>query len=103
MIPDRDYYVDKHGKLTDDPSAYAMQVAVRGCTLDERVARRYGITDVLVSTMEPRASRRVSSRNAASVTITRIEDKPEAQPEAITKPQEPAEVVEPKPTAKKEK
>ena len=113
MIPDRDYYADKNGKLTDDPDQYARQIGVKGFELDERVARRYGITDTLVSTGEPHAVRRVTGRNAASVQITKAEEKTEAKP-VETQPQEPAEADEPKaaeetkpeaakPTAKKEK
>jgi len=117
MIPDRDYYADKNGKLTDDPDQYARQIGVRGCQLDERTARRYGITDTLVSTGEPHAVRRVTGRNAASVQIIKAEEKTEAKP-VEPQPQEPAEAEEPKaeepkaekpkteaakPTAKKEK
>ena len=113
MIPDRDYYADKNGKLTDDPDQYARQIGVKGFELDERVARRYGITDTLVSTGEPHAVRRVTGRNAASVQIIKAEEKTEAKP-VETQPQEPAEADEPKaaeetkpeaakPTAKKEK
>ncbi len=92
MIPDRDHYADKHGKLTDDPDQYASQIAVRGCFLDDRVARRFGITDMLVSTAEPNTTRRVSGRSAASLRITKAEEK-----EAPTQdqPQEPAEAAEP--------
>lgn len=104
MVPDRDYYADKHGKLTDDPDQYARQIGVKGFELDERVARRYGITDTLVSTGEPHAVRRVTGRNAASVQITKAEEKTEAKPAETKEPQEPAEADDkPKPTAKKEK
>ena len=93
MIADRDIYADKDGKLTDDPDKYASQVAVKGCHLDERIARRFGIADTLVSTAEPHAVRRVTGRNASSVTITKAEEKA-AQPET-TEPQEPAAADEP--------
>lgn len=59
MIPKKDHYVDKHGKLTDDPSRYAAQIAVAGHHLDDRTAKRYGITDSLVSVDEPGAVRMV--------------------------------------------
>lgn len=91
MIPDRDYYADKHGKLTNDPKQYALQIAVQGFFLDERVARRYGITDTLVSTDEPNALRRVTGRNQSSVTIEKAEDTPEETQE----PQRPAVADEP--------
>lgn len=99
MIADRDIYADKHGNLTDDPTAYAVQVAVKGCHLDERIAQRFGISDTLISTTEPQATRRVTGRNAASVRITKAAETEEKQQE----PQEPADAVEPKPAAKKEK
>jgi hypothetical protein len=101
MIADRDIYADKYGRLTDDPNKYARQIAVKGCQLDERIAQRFGIMDTLVSTTEPQAMRRVTGRNASSVRITKAAET-EAKP-AETLPQEPAEVVETKPTAKKEK
>lgn len=100
MIPNRDYYADKFGKLTEDPNEYARQIAVKGCFLDDRVAKRFGITDVLVSISEPNAVRRVTGRNASSVQITKATETEEITQE----PQEPAEAVETdKPTAKKEK
>lgn len=68
MIPDRDYYADKDGKLTTDASRSAFQVAVKGVFLDERVARRYGITDTLVSIDEP---------NAPLTRVVKIETEPE--------------------------
>lgn len=77
MIPDRDYYADKHGRLTDDPLAYAQQIAIRGCFLDPRVAARYGIINDLIAVNEPAAPRRITSRNQASMKIDRIEDKQE--------------------------
>jgi hypothetical protein len=102
MIPDRDYYVDKNGKLTDDPSQYARQVGVKGFFLDEGTARRFGITDTLVSVDEPAAPRRVTDRNEASVKIVKAEEKEDKPQE----PQEPAAVAEKpvkaaKPAAKK--
>lgn len=107
MIPDRDYYADKDGKLTTDASKAAVQIGVKGCFLDERIARRYGITDTLVPVDEPAAPRRVTGRNESSIKITKVEDKGEK----TQKPQEPAEAAEPKaeeeqaedPAAKKEK
>ena len=94
MIADRDIYADKDGKLTDDPDKYASQVAVKGCHLDERIARRFGIADTLVSTMEPHAVRRVTGRNASSVQITKAAE-PEATPAETPEPQEPAGADEP--------
>ena len=94
MIADRDIYADKTGKLTDDPDKYASQVAVKGCHLDERIARRFGIADTLVSTTEPHAVRRVTGRNASSVQITKAAE-PEATPAETPEPQEPAEADEP--------
>lgn len=96
MIPDRDYYADKNGKLTDDPDQYARQIGVKGCLLDERTARRFGITDTLVSTGEPNAVRRVTGRNAASVQIVTKAEETEAKaedqkPKAEDQPQEPQE------------
>ena len=96
MIPDRDYYADKHGQLTDDPDQYARQIGVKGFELDERVARRYGISDTLVSTGEPHAVRRVTGRSAASVRITKAEETTEAKPAETKEPQEPAEAAESK-------
>lgn len=110
MIPDRDYYADKHGKLTENPEEYAQQIGVKGCLLDDRVAKRYGIADTLVSTAEPHAVRRVTGRNASSVQIKKAE---EVTTEEVQEPQEPAEAAEvtadeakteaKKTTAKKEK
>ena len=112
MISPRDIYADKHGRITEIPEEFAIQVAVKGCQLDERVARRFGITDTLVSTTEPHAMRRVTGRNASSVRIIKAAETTEAKPQE--QPQEPAEADEPKaaeetkteadkPTAKKEK
>lgn len=80
MIPDRDYYADKFGKLTTDPAEAAQQIGVKGCFLDERVARRYGITDTLVSVTEPNAMRRVTGRNETSVRITKEPEIVKAEP-----------------------
>jgi hypothetical protein len=103
MIADRDIYADKHGNLTDDPNAFALQVAVKGCQLDDRIARRFGIADSLVSTSEPNAVRRVTGRNASSVRITKASEAEAPEP-VQEQPQEPADAVETKkPTAKKEK
>lgn len=98
MVPDRDYYADKNGKLTDDPTQYAFQVGVKGCFLDPRVASRYGIGNELVSVNEPAAPRRVTGRNEASVKIVRAEEKEGSVPPASAgedsdKPQEPAEAA----------
>lgn len=88
MIPKKDFYVDADDKLTDDPSKYAAQVAVAGVSLDERIAKRYGIEDSLVSVDEPGAVRQVRS----SVHIDKIEDK-----ETESEPTETdAEAAEPK-------
>ncbi len=100
MIPNRDIYADANGNITDDPEQYARQVAVKGCFLDPRIVQQYGIADMLVSTTEPQAARRVTGRNASSVQITKATETEEITQE----PQEPAEAVETdKPTAKKEK
>lgn len=114
MIPDRDYYADKDGKLTDDPDKYARQIAVRGFYLDPRIATRYGITDTLVSTDEPNAPRRVTGRNQASVVITENKEQTEPEPKTETseakapepqadeaKTEEPAKKAEAKKGAKK--
>ena len=74
MISDRDVYVDKDGKVTDDPEQYARQIAVKGFELDDRVAKRFGLADTLVSTGEPNAVRSVRSK--ASVEIQK-EDEPQ--------------------------
>lgn len=99
MIPDRDYYADKEGKLTDDPTKYARQIGVKGFFLDDRIAKRFGITDTLVSVDEPAAPRRVTAPNEASVKIVKAEDNVE---EKEDKPQEPAEAAEAKAEAKPE-
>lgn len=93
MIPDRDHYADKDGKITDDPEKYAFQVAVAGVFLPDHVAMRYGIGDMLVSVDEPNASRRVTGRSAASLRIERSEPETEPEPKA-EKPE--AEAAEPK-------
>ncbi len=97
MIPDKDYYVDAAGKLTDDPAKYAAQVAVAGVFLDARDAKRYGIHDTLVSVDEPRAVRRVTGPNESSLHIQRIEDKTESEPKAEEEP----EAMSTEPKAKK--
>lgn len=99
MIPDKDYFADKHGKLTDDPTQWAFQIGVKGVNLDERIAKRYGITDSLVSVDEPGAVRRVTGRNEASIKIVKSEEKTEDDKQ---KPQEPAEAAEPKATSEPE-
>lgn len=98
MIPDRDYYADKHGKLTDDPNKYARQIAVKGFFLDESIAKRFGISDTLVSTGEPSARRMVRT----------VIEKPEKPVEATPEPEAEPEAEEPKtvatnPVAKKDK
>jgi hypothetical protein len=86
MVPDRDYYADKDGKLTTDASQAAIQIAVAGFELDPRVAKRYGITDAVVSVDEPGAVRRVKE------IVTELESAPEPEPEI---PAEAAGVAEP--------
>ena len=92
MVPDKDYYADKDGKLTSDPSKYAYQVGVAGHQLDDRIAKRFGIADQLVSVDEPRAVRRVAAK---------IE--PEAKPADAAEAADAAspEVEKPKTEAKK--
>ena len=99
MIADRDIYADKNGKITDDPNEYAFQVAVAGVNLDERVARRFGIKDMLVSVNEPNAVRRVTGRSAASVVIKKADDE-QIQTEPEPKAETP-EVTAPEPKAEK--
>lgn len=95
MIPDKDYYADKDGKLTDDPEKFASQIAVAGVFLDEKIARRYGIADTLVSVDEPGAVRRVRGGKASVQIIEADEDK-EAEPEKETEPEPKAETPEAK-------
>lgn len=83
MIPNKDIYADKHGKITENPEEYAIQVAVAGVHLDDRVMKRYGITDSLVSTEEPGAVRPVRGK-------AEIVEKEEAKAEEPV--DEPAEV-----------
>lgn len=92
-MPNKDIYVDKDGKVTDDPEKYAIQVAAAGVNLDERIAKRYGIEDSLVSVDEPAAPRRVTGRSESSVHIKRAE-KQEAESEPTDEPD--AEAAEPK-------
>jgi hypothetical protein len=96
MIPDRDYYADKNGKLTTDTSQAAIQVAVAGCVLDPRVAKRYGITDAVVSVDEPGAIRRVA-RGAMSEPEPESDESPAEEPAAA----EAADAASPKAEAKK--
>jgi hypothetical protein len=119
MVPDKDLYADKDGKLTDDMSKAAFQVAVAGHVLNDRIARKYGLLGDLVSVDEPAAprkmigsipetSRRKTEPNASSVKITKAEDKKDSVPPAVAggdvkKPQEPAGAKAKKPAAKKEK
>jgi len=96
MIPDRDYYADKHGKLTTDMSQAAFQVAVAGCVLDPRVAKRYGIGgDVMVAADEPGAVRRVA-KGAISEPESESEESPAEEPAAA----EAADAASPKAEAK---
>ena len=64
MISAKDVYVDKHDNITTDPSQYAAQIATAGCYLDDRTARRYGISDALVSVQEPNARRIVMGKQS---------------------------------------
>jgi hypothetical protein len=82
MVPDKDIYADKDGKVTTDPDKYARQVAVAGFFLEDRVAKRYGIADTLVSTAEPNAHRSV--RGESSVTITKDTDNTSSEKDAET-------------------
>jgi hypothetical protein len=102
MVPDKDYYADKDGKLTDDPEKFAIQVATAGHELDQRVAKRYGISDLLVPTGEPHAHRRVTGHNEASVKIERADDE-SASTTTNEQPQEPAEAVDEKAAAEEPK
>lgn len=107
MIPDRDYFADKDGKLTTDMSKAAIQVGVKGCFLDERTARRYGITDTLESVNEPNAPRRVMPGAEPE-----LDAKPAKEPEAAeavptkvekaASPEKPKTEANKKPAAKKE-
>ena len=116
MIPASDVYIDKHGNVTTDPKEYAIQVAAAGCHLDDRTARRYGIGDALVSTMEPDARRIMLGRREPKPskpntepepTAEPIEETPDAtaaEPEADTATtEEPAKEAEAKKGAKKTK
>lgn len=103
MIPDKDYYADKDGKLTDDPEKYAIQVAVAGCFLDDRAAMRYGISDALVSVAEPAAVRRVKkieTEPAEAEEVENVQAEPEPEPEKAEAPAEKA-TPEKKAAAKK--
>lgn len=106
MIPKKDLYADKHGRLTTDMSKAAFQIAAAGCFLDERTAKRYGITDELVSVDEPRAVRRVIGIIPQPIKETEPEpeaEKPEAKAAEAAPKEEAAspEVEKPKPEAKK--
>lgn len=95
MIPNKDIYADKDNKITDDPSKFAIQVAVAGVHLEDRIAKRYGITDELVSVDEPGAVRKV---------IGKAEPEPEKETEQTPKAEEPeAEATESKASVKVEK
>ncbi len=107
MVPDRDYYMDKDGKLTDDPSKYAAQVAVAGVYLEDRVAKRYGIGsggDHLIAADEPGAVRRVAkgATSEPSVHISKAdEDSGEDVETAEAAEAASPEVEKPKTEAKK--
>lgn len=79
MIPANDVYVDKNDNVTTDPKEYAVQIASRGCHLDDRIARRYGIVDALVSPMEPDARRMVIGKWGRKPP-TNVPSKPEPEP-----------------------
>ena len=106
MIPDKDYYADKDGKITDDPEKYAFQVAVAGVNLEDRVAKRYGL-DTLVSVSEPNAVRRVSDRskedkdNGSSVKIFKPEEQEPQEPVVADEAEESKASVKVKRAAKK--
>jgi hypothetical protein len=85
MVPKKDVYADKDGKITTDPQKYAFQIAVAGHELDDRIAKRYGIADELVSVDEPAAPRRVIG------TVTKPETETESKPKAETHGAEAAE------------
>lgn len=80
MIPASDVYIDKNGNVTTDPKEYAIQVAAAGCHLDDRTARRYGIGDALVSTMEPDARRIMIGGGYRKPSKTKTEPEPTAEP-----------------------
>lgn len=88
MIPDKDYYADKNGKLTNDPNEFAFQIALAGVNLDERVAKRYGIAHAPVVVAEPKRSKASlnihkadeQKQESASVVDAKPEtDEPEAE------------------------
>ena len=89
MVPSKDIYADKDGKITDDPQQYAIQVAVAGVNLEDRVAKRYGITDSLVSTEEPGAVRPVRGKVV-------VEEEAEAPEGAVAAEEESASPAEEK-------
>lgn len=102
MIPDRDYFADIQGNLTEDPKKFAFQIATRGVHLDDKIASRHGIRDMLVSTGEPSAHRPVARMFTEKPTPKIVdppvtEDQPQAEPEA----EEPTAAAA-KPAAKKE-
>ena len=97
MVPNKDYYADKDGNLTDDPAKYAVQIAVAGVLLDDRIAKRYGIEDSLVSVDEPRAVRQVRlGGESEPAKETEPKKEPEPEPRAET-----SEAEAPEPKAKK--
>lgn len=90
MVPNKDIYADKNGNVTEDPEQFAFQVATAGVELDERIAKRYGIEDSLVSIDEPHAVRKVIGRSEPK-------PKPEKETEPEPKAEKPeAEAAEPK-------
>lgn len=86
MIPDKDYYADKNGKLTDDPNAFAFQIALKGVYLDAGVAKRYGIENVPTSTDGPKRSKasvQIHKAKEQEESASVVDDKPETdEPEA---------------------
>lgn len=103
MIPKKDQYADKEGKLTNDPLKYAAQIAVAGVFLDERIASRYGIIDSLASVDEPGAVRMVKG---SIIGLESEESEPAAKAAASPKKDKPKSgviKVAAKPGAKKKK
>jgi hypothetical protein len=96
MIPNEDVYADKDGKVTKDPTQYARQIAVAGFFLDDKIAKRYGIADTLVSADEPNAAP-VRVRKVETETDPNKAEKLELEENTETRePQEPVVAAEPK-------
>ncbi len=98
MIPKHDVYIDKNGYVTDDPKEYAIQVAAAGCHLEDRVAQRYGITDMLVSVHEPSSRRIVIGGPRTKPSKVNTESEPKA-----TSIKESPDATAPEPEAEKAK